>query len=376
MLRVLLATPVPPPESGGIINWSRIVCRELKDRSDLELLLVDTARRYRNIPGFPNLSHFLFGSSQALKTIYQLFRKMRKHRPAVLHINTSGSYGVIRDLWVLYIAKMLKIPCIVHYHLQKPPAEISNSLYWKLLLWTMSLAKVVVLLDYKSLARAKAVLPNKTMMVLPNMVEFDVIENLSKQQHNRAVAANDIPKIMFVGFVVPHKGVRELLHAWLKLPANCASLEYVGKVVDPHLQEELESLAAKAGRSNELCFRGAVKHEQVLGYLMSADIFVLPSYGESAPMVVLEAMGCSRAIVGSFTGAIPEMLDIGGGQECGICVTPKNTDELAAALSRLLNDPQLRETLGQKARQRAEQMYSVPVGCKQLLDLWRSMVKS
>jgi glycosyltransferase involved in cell wall biosynthesis len=82
-------------------------------------------------------------------------------------------------------------------------------------------------------------------------------------------------------------------------------------------------------------------------------------------------MGCSKPAVSTFTGAIPEMLDIGGPEECGLCVQPKNTEQLVEALRRMIADAQQRRKWGVVARQRAEKYYALPVGCAQLLDVWQ-----
>ena len=60
--------------------------------------------------------------------------------------------------------------------------------------------------------------------------------------------------------------------------------------------------------------RGVIRH------IAKADLLVLPSYTEGAPMVVLEAMACGRAILATSVGAVPEMFDIGGPEECGVCI--------------------------------------------------------
>ena len=55
---------------------------------------------------------------------------------------------------------------------------------------------------------------------------------------------------------------------------------------------------------------------------------------------------------------------------------PRNVDALAAAIARLLDDPEERELLGRRGRNRVEQRYAVPVGCSQLLELWRSLSRT
>jgi glycosyltransferase involved in cell wall biosynthesis len=373
-LKVLLATPMPPPEHGGIVNWTRVVCKTLASHPEIQLRVVDTKRRYRGIPRMRLLSRLVFGTPQALMDSYRIYRQLKTNRPDVLHINTSGSLGTPRDVLVLSIAKRLGVPSIIHYHLQNPPAEITHQrFYWKMTRWAMSLADVVVLLDSLSGACVRAAIPRKRIVVLPNMVELDVIERLMMAR-TTPIASGAALTIMFVGFVAPKKGVRDLVEAWLRLSNRNVRLELVGTVVDSRLQKTLGRRASQGGKGDGLQFLGAMNHEQVLQRLLTADMFVLPSHGESAPMVVLEAMGCGKAVVSTFTGAIPEMLDIGGPQQCGICVPPRDVDALVAAMDQLLENGELRKEYGRRGRERVVAKYSVPIGCSQLLELWRSVI--
>jgi len=377
MLRVLLASPLPPPEHGGIINWTRIVRQELEASAAMELRIVDTAKRYRPIPGWPLLSRLLFGSTQALRDAFRVYRRMKSDAPDLIHLNTSGSLSTPKDIIILFLARRLGIPSVVHYHMQKPPAEITHfRLYWKATRVAMSLADAVVVLDKRSEKCVREALPQQRITILPTMVEMDVIDRLTEEPAPPVQNEPEPLKLMFVGFVIPNKGVSELVDAWLGQPDKNVRLEIVGKVVEPEFQRELERSAAKAGRSADLRFHGAVKeHDDVLRHLLGADVFVLPSHGESAPAVVLEAMGCGCPVVSTFTGAIPEMLDIGGPEECGVCVPPKDVAALTAALGDLLADEGRRRVLAQRGRTRAARLYSVPVGCGQLLALWHSVAR-
>jgi glycosyltransferase involved in cell wall biosynthesis len=316
----------------------------------------------------------LFGSAQALRVIYQVFRSMRVHHPDVLHLNTSGSFGSVRDVIILYFARMLKVRTVAHYHLQKPPAEITSRLSWKLLRWGMSLADAVVLLDKRSEAFVRAALPDKSIFVLPTMVEIDVIEELRQKKESPEAESNPVAKLLFVGFISVVKGVRELVEACLQLSDLRFEVDLIGRVGDPSLQREVESLIQQAGKADQFHFHGGVDHATALEYMLEADLLVLPSHAESAPAVVIEAMGCGKPVVSTTTGAVPEMLDIGGPEECGVCVPPKNAEALAGAIRRLLNDPEECRRWGEVARKRAVERYSVPVGCAQLLAVWESMI--
>jgi glycosyltransferase involved in cell wall biosynthesis len=140
-------------------------------------------------------------------------------------------------------------------------------------------------------------------------------------------------------------------------------------------QKELEKIASQMRNGEWLRLIGPVEHEKAVRYIAAADLFVLPSYTEGMPNVVLEAMACGQTILSTTVGAVPEMLDIGGPDECGVCVPPRNVDALADAIRMLVNNPQQCDQMGRKARQRAEKLYSVPVSCEQLVKLWRTLVK-
>jgi glycosyltransferase involved in cell wall biosynthesis len=376
ILKVLLATPVPPPHHGGIINWTRIVRNEFQTRPDVELSFVDTARRYRGIPGLPRLSRLLFGSAQAIRDSYRVYRRLKADRPDVLHLNTSAGPATIKDIVILRIAKWLGVPSLIHYRMAEAPYMVTGcKVQWKLMRFAMRLADAVITLDKRSEACVKAALPGHFVITLPNMVETQVIDDIRREGGCSGSAAEGCARVVFVGFVVPRKGVRELVEACARLPHSSLVLDLVGPV-EPAMQRELESIASSSGRNGRwLRFHGAVDHAQALRHILAADVFVLPSRGESAPNVVLEAMGCGKAIVCTTVAAMPEMLDIGGPEECGVCVEPRSTDALAAALEQLLGDEDQRRDLGRKARQRAEKVYAVPVACAKLLDLWRSVAK-
>jgi len=77
---------------------------------------------------------------------------------------------------------------------------------------------------------------------------------------------------------------------------------------------------------------------------------VVPSMQDNLPFVVMEAQAAGKAVVASRTGGIPEMVENG---RSGLLVSPGDARELAAALSLLLNNPELGRTLGRQARSRA-----------------------
>jgi glycosyltransferase involved in cell wall biosynthesis len=90
-------------------------------------------------------------------------------------------------------------------------------------------------------------------------------------------------------------------------------------------------------------------------------------------MVVLEAMAAGLPLISTPIGAIPDAVRDG---EEGIIVPPRDAAALAAALKRLLEDPALRQRMGERGRRRVEEVYSRDVVVGQLETLYRRLLAS
>jgi glycosyltransferase involved in cell wall biosynthesis len=168
---------------------------------------------------------------------------------------------------------------------------------------------------------------------------------------------------MFLGWVIPTKGVGELVEAWSRLNPKGWRLIVAGPVEEAYKAELL-----KTHRPEGVEFTGELGHEEAMKLMAGADLFVLPSYTEGFPNVILEAMALGRPIVATAVGAIPEMLSDG----CGVLIKPRSAEELAEALSRVLSDPGLREGLGSRARTRALEEFSLGAVFARYRELWKS----
>jgi glycosyltransferase involved in cell wall biosynthesis len=374
-LKVLIAAPLPPPDHGGIVNWGRIIRREFEKNPTITLKFIDTTPRYRAVTNRSLAIRLVGGSAQAIRDTYRVYRQMKGNRPNLLHLCTSGGPASLKDVLILRIAKWFRVPSIIHYRMGRLPDIIERAgVEWKLTRQAMRLADVVIPLDRNSEECIKAALPDVNVVKLPNTVEIDEIDRICKE----APAPLDCPKgctrLIFAGHVIPTKGLWELVTACVRLSDSRLALDIIGPA-SPGFQKSLEKIASQMRNGEWLRILGPVEHEKAVRYIAAADLFVLPSYSEGMPNVVLEAMACGQTILSTTVGAVPEMLDIGGPDECGVCVPPRNVDALADAIRTLVNNPQQCEQMGRKARQRAEQLYSVPVSCQQLVELWRTLIK-
>jgi glycosyltransferase involved in cell wall biosynthesis len=237
----------------------------------------------------------------------------------------------------------------------------------------MSTTKAVILLDHASERSLANAISGLNIVTLPNTVEIDDIDRICKPVCQLPSSSyNGSTRIAFIGHVLIAKGIRELVSACVRLSLGSLSLSIVGPY-NKELYDELRATASKMHNGVWMTMTGPVDHAQAVRHMAASDIFVLPSYTEGMPYSVLEAMACGCAIIGTTAGAVPEMLDIGGPQECGIIVPPQDEIRLAGAIQTLAGNSDLRRSMGLRARQRVEQLYSRSIGCSQLLGMWRSV---
>jgi glycosyltransferase involved in cell wall biosynthesis len=87
----------------------------------------------------------------------------------------------------------------------------------------------------------------------------------------------------------------------------------------------------------------------------AADVFVIPSVEDNQPNTVLEAMACGTPVVGFKVGGIPEMIEDG---QTGLLAPRGNVQELARAISFLLDHERERSAMAKQARKRVEEQFS------------------
>lgn len=154
------------------------------------------------------------------------------------------------------------------------------------------------------------------------------------------------PLTLFVGRLVPYKGVDVLLRAMPHVPG---SLVLVG---DGPLRSDLEGLAVRLGLARRVHFIGSVSQDDLVALFHAADLLALPSVtpNEAFGLVQLEAHACGVPVVSTALPTGVPFANLHG--VTGLVVAPGDSEELAAALGLLLEDESLRAELGRRARAR------------------------
>lgn len=162
----------------------------------------------------------------------------------------------------------------------------------------------------------------------------------------RTPAADGTLNLLTVSRLVASKGQDDLLKAVALLTKRGYRIRLRVGGNGPELNA-LQSLAAELGITEVVTFLGSLAEEQYLEEMRNTDLFVLASHGEPMGVVYMEAMATEAGTIGTAAGGVGEIITSG---ENGLLVPPKNPDALADGIERLLNDPQLRQALGEAGR--------------------------
>jgi glycosyltransferase involved in cell wall biosynthesis len=174
-------------------------------------------------------------------------------------------------------------------------------------------------------------------------------------------------EILFVGRLVPVKGLFILIAALDRLvrEGRGVRLRFAGDGPD---RAALGRGVAERGLNQYAAFEGWQSPDGVRALYQQADIFVLPSFAEGVPVVLMEAMAMEIPCVTTRITGIPELIRH---QVEGLLVTPSSDQELAEAIARLMDDSKLRRELGMSARLRILENYDLRNNIAQLGSIFR-----
>ena len=185
----------------------------------------------------------------------------------------------------------------------------------------------------------------------------------------------DTKLIGTIGHFAPLKGFEELIEAMGEVIREGFNIELaiVGGATYPNsnsYKQKLLSLVYSMGLKDRIIFAGF--QQNIPELMASFDIFVLPSRSEGFGRVNLEAMAMGKPVISTNVGGIPEVVLDG---VTGILVPPGNSKDLAHAIMRLLNDYELRESIGKQGRRRVEEHFTLQAHAQRIEEIYGEILR-
>ena len=341
-----------------------------KDTGNLVQLAKNEGVEYRDIDMRREISPI-----NDLKALYQLIKLFRKERPDIVHANTPK--GALLGLVAAWITRI--------------PHRIYNVNGLRFETTTGNLRRLLIFMEKIACACANKVIPqskgvaevirrehitNKPLKVILNGSGNGVdICHFNPDNAEVLAKAAEIKKnftgvsFVFVGRLVGDKGVNELIKAFDHLsreqPNVC--LHLVGS-----REEKLDPISEKTSEiigSNEKILEHG-KQSDVRPYLAASDVFVLPSYREGFPNVVLEAasMGlpCIVSDVNGATDAIQNYVN-------GLIIPKQDNEALYNAMLQLATDADKRKSMASVARKMVKKRFNQPDVWQATLEMYKSL---
>lgn len=363
-MKVLLVTPIGG-NTGGIAKWARNITRQYEAEycQDLELNVLPVDRSTDSSLVRSPLSRLYYGVKDYLR-LYHRFRKtVSELHPEVVHLNSSASYGLYRDLLFLKYGCRKHVKGVLHLHFGRiPQMREANSKEWRFLKNVIDIAWKVVVMDLKSYSCLKEE-GFTNVHYVPNPLDpelFGIIKDIKEERQSRSV--------FFAGHCLETKGVYEAVKACRNISGLKLTL---AGTISEKVRQDLEAIAGQ-GHEHWLSITGNLDYKEVLRQMLSCSVFILPSYSEGFPNVILEAMACGAPIIATAVGAIPEMLEYNGKkQACGLTVPPRDVEALRVAIESLISDDDRRAQMSALARKKVIEAYSPAKVLDSLRAIWK-----
>lgn len=366
---VLLCTPIDDEtmkHTGGIAVWAKNLKKYYEETAGTSSVSVTFFPCNRRLESYKNLTanRIVNGIREYIKIICDIQKELNSRKYNVLHLCSSASLGLFKDLIIVGMARRKRIISVVHFRFGRIP-ELSKqrNWEWKILTKVVRNATKIIVIDENSYQILQDC-GYKNVCYIPNPLSLQTLSII--EQHKDVERQNGT--IVFVGHVIPAKGVSELVKACSKI--SNIHVEIVGAVTDTYRTELLDM--AGEGSEKWLDFVGQVPYDQVIQKMLVSGVFVLPTYTEGFPNVILESMACGCPIVTTPVGAIPEMLDIEHGDMYGICVPPRDVEALRQGILRMVSDTKYADACGKNAKRRVVEKYSMSSIWNRMVEVWNS----
>ena len=182
---------------------------------------------------------------------------------------------------------------------------------------------------------------------------------------------DDVPLVAQVTNITSVKGCEDFVHAAARVHQAIPEAVFllVGGTPYPEYKQKLVSLISHY--KLEQCFILTGFYRNVSDIFSIIDLLVLASHYEPFGRVLIEAMSMEKPVIGTQTGGIPEIIENG---VTGLLVPPRSPEELAQAIIKILQNPEMARQMGMAGRKRAREHFSIEQYVSKIQEIYKELL--
>ena len=294
------------------------------------------------------------------KYIANFMKIIKSEKVDILHLNTLTPFCKYAGI----AGFLLRIP-IVWVVRENPMISRSRRLRF----WLKFLSSKIIFVDRDT---KEKLLPGKrsTVEIIYNGVDIDEFKpfssNILFEKFN--VEANK-KLIGYIGLITKRKGLEYLIKALpiIKERFNKFKLIMIGgyKTNEEAYFSEIKELIKRLNLESDVYFTGELP--DIRYPLNNLELIILPSLEERCSRTLLESLACGKAVVATRVGGTPEIIDDGVN---GILVEPRNEQQIANAILKLLTNDEMRKKMGMNGRIKAENNFDIRNNIKKIREIY------
>lgn len=283
-----------------------------------------------------------------IKLLIRIIKAIIKFKPDLCYYTpTSDGWGIYRDALTISIMRLFHKKVVLHFHnkgvknfSKRKAADIAYKIIFRNV-------KVILIAEQLYDDVSKYV-DKKDIYFLPNGIpstlsndEYEIVKCLREKNSCKN-------RLFFLSNLIATKGITVLLDACRMLKNNDIDFEchYVGNN-GTYSTEQFKNIVKKYDLDDCVFIDGPQYGKNKNKYFINSDIFVFPTFHDTFPLVLLEAMEYGLPCISTPEGGIPSIIE---NKKNGILVEQKNVQQLYDAICLFVDNKELRYTMGENGR--------------------------
>jgi len=359
---------------GGVAEHVKYLLPHLSEFKDIEINLLTFGKKNESFEK-NGIKYFVLKRMKfakiffPLEIIYDLLRLKReiiKIDPDIIHLQSTIP---LFSLFGIYIVEKYPVLLTLHGYIKEENKfhfgieKIFNR-FFSVPLERLALLKIPYIItvcpQIKDLIRK---FTNSKIFVVPNGIDLEYIQKIQPTKKF------NYPTIFYIGVINKRKGVHDLIRAipLVKNKVRNVKLYIAGN--GPYLNK-LKQLIRDLNLGENVTFLGFVSDNEKFAYMKSTDVFVLPTYWESFPFVVIEAMACGKPIITTDVGgnslAVTDKVN-------GYLIKPGDWQKLAEKIIYIFNNKKIINKMGEESKKKAQDFDWFNIA-KQTREVYRKII--